>query len=454
MAGGRGTRLVSCSEQEGSILPKPLVPVAGVPILEREIDVLREQGFTDILLTISYLGEQIRAYFGDGSGFSPVTGKPFGVHIDYFEEKQPLGNAGALLKLRGQLNDDFLLLNADLLFDVDLHRLIATHRRCGGLATLLVHANDHPYDSGLIVCAADGMVEQWLTREDERPRYYSNRVNAGLHVISPEALDRSGLDPGAVGAMDERTGMLVKADLDRQILKPLAGTGLMYCYNSPEYVCDMGTPERLQQAEIDVRNNLVSTKSLRNAQRAIFLDRDGTINKYKGYLTRAEDFELLPGVAEAIRRINLSGSLCIVVTNQPAIARGELTFSGLKEIHAKLETLLGEQGAYVDGIYYCPHHPDKGFAGEVPELKVSCECRKPKPGLLCLAAEEFNVDLATSWMVGDSWRDVECGKAAGTHTCLLAEHGNVDQKEAEIVCASLPDAVEYILNSNFADKDS
>lgn len=350
MAGGRGTRLVNQSRVGETVVPKPLVSVDGMPILEREIAVLREQGFKDIIITVSYLGEAIKEYFGDGSKVSPVTGKPFGVSIQYFEEKQPLGNAGALLLLREVLKEDFLLLNADLLFDVDLHRLVDFHHRQKALATLLTHANDHPYDSGLIVCDEHQVVERWLTKEDVRPKYYNNCVNAGIHVLSPKVLDMCEIKPEDVGQVDSATGKVFKVDLDRQLLKPLAGHGGLYVYDSPEYVRDMGTPERLEQAEIDVRNGLVSRKSLRNPQRAIFLDRDGTINTYKGYLTKAEDFELLPGVAEAIRKINLSGYLCIVVTNQPAIARGEMTAEDLREIHQKMETLLGGRGRILTGF--------------------------------------------------------------------------------------------------------
>ena len=196
-------------------------------------------------------------------------------------------------------------------------------------------------------------------------------------------------------------GKKFKVDLDRQILKPLCGTGKMFCYDSPEYVKDMGTPERFNGVCADFAHGTVSAKNLKNKQKAIFLDRDGTINKYVGFLRDINDFELLPGVAEAIRKINASGYLAIVVTNQPVIARGEVTFDQLQEIHNKMETLLGQEGAYLDGIYFCPHHPDKGFEGEVAELKIDCDCRKPKPGMLLRAAQDFNIDLTQSWMVGD-----------------------------------------------------
>lgn len=410
MAGGRGTRIAALAGD----IPKPMIPIDGVPVLEREIACLREQGFTNILLTVGHLAPTITEYFGDGSGVSPVTGQPFGVHIGYFIETQPLGNAGALFELKDELTEDFLLLNADSLFDIDFERFVAFHRRCGGLATLFTHPNDHPQDSGLIVADETGAVQQWLTKEDERPRYYRNRVNAGLHILSSKLL--------------EHRPDTLKVDLDRQILKPLAGTGKLFCYDSPEYVKDMGTPKRYEQVSQDCQEGKIAAHNLRRKQKAVFLDRDGTINRYVGFLTNLGDFELLPGAAEAIRRINQSGYLAIVVTNQPIIARGKVTREELDGIHNKMETLLGEQGAYLDAIYYCPHHPDKGFAGEVPELKIDCNCRKPKPGLLLRAAQDLNIDLKQSWMVGDSENDIKAGQAAGCKTALLTRTGkNVGQ---------------------------
>lgn len=401
MAGGRGTRIGSVTTD----IPKPMIQVGNKPILEHEIECLRDQGFVDIIITVCHLGHVIMDYFADGSKTSPVTGRPFGVRIEYFVEDVPLGNAGALYRLKDRLKEDFLLLNADSLFDIDFHRFVDYHRGKGGLATLFTHPNSHPYDSGLIFTDGDNAVTSWLTKTDRRPAYYKNRVNAGLHVISPMVLNQE------VGTS--------RIDLDRQILKPLAGTGRMFAYDSPEYVKDMGTPERYEAVCRDYRAGMVLAKNLRNRQKAVFLDRDGTINKYVGFLKKADEFELISGVAEAIRRINDSGYLAIVVTNQPVIARGEISMKDLSEIHNKMETLLGSEGAYVDGIYYCPHHPHKGFVGERPEYKVECGCRKPKAGMLLNAAKDFNIDLPHSWMIGDGENDVRAGKAAGCQTALI-----------------------------------
>lgn len=400
MAGGRGTRIAELFPD----IPKPLIPVDGMPILEREIRSLAAQGFEDIILTVGYLADKIISYFGDGS--------KLGVKIDYFVEKTPLGNAGALFRLQDKIGSEpFLLLNADAAFDVDFRRMVEYHKQKGSLVTLFTHPNSHPYDSGLIIADKEGRVKQWLSKEDERPQWYDNRVNAGLHIIDPKVLEQAA----------KTVDLTKKVDLDRQLLKPLCGTGKMYCYDSPEYVKDMGTPERFHQVEADYKSGTVQAKNLHNKQRAIFLDRDGTINTYVGFLRNINDFELIEGTAEAIKKINESGYLAIVVTNQPVIARGEVSWDELYEIHRKMQTLLGQEGAYLDGIYICPHHPDKGFAGERQEYKIVCDCRKPKPGLLLKAAKDFNIDLSQSYMIGDDDRDVQAGLNAGCKESIKIE---------------------------------
>lgn len=436
MAGGRGTRISSVA----SDIPKPMIKIEGKPVLEHELECLRDQGFTDIILTVSHLGNIIMDYFGDGSGISPATGKPFGVHIEYYFEKEPLGNAGALFKIKNKLDSDFLLLNADAVFDVDFNRFVAFHKQHGGLVTLFTHPNSHPYDSGLIIADKNGAVDQWLAKEDDRPEYYRNRVNAGLHVINPIILEQSGIDADKVGTVGEN-GKPIKVDLDRQLLKPLAGTGKMFCYDSPEYVKDMGTPERYYSVCEDYKAGRVSGKNLKNKQKAVFLDRDGTINKYVGFLRNVDEFELIDGVADAINKINASGYLAIVVTNQPVIARGEVSFEELEVIHNKMETLLGKEGAYLDGIYFCPHHPHKGYEGERPELKFDCDCRKPKPGMLMNAAHDFNIDLSQSWMIGDGEIDIKAGQNAGCKTALIGT-GDFGQT---VAATSLKDFIEQYL---------
>lgn len=446
MAGGKGTRIASVVGD----IPKPMIPVCGKPVLEREIECLRDQGYKDMILTVSHMGNAIMDYFKDGSRW--------GVKISYYYEEEPLGNAGALFRLRKEItdsgDDSFLLLNGDSVFNINFNRFVTAHREKNADVTLFTHPNSHPYDSGLLIASPNGDVLRWLTKEEERPQWYKNRVNAGLHVIKGCVLDEymdSLSDTEKVMAMDagvhkDRKAIVPidKVDLDRKLFKPLAGTGKMFVYDSPEYIKDMGTPERYYAVCQDYECGMIESKNLSKKQKAIFLDRDGTINKYVGFLRNINDFELLPYVADALKKINESEYLAIVVTNQPVIARGDVTFEGLQIIHNKMETLLGEKGAYIDAIYFCPHHPHKGYAGEVKELKVECKCRKPEPGMLLKAATDLNIDLSRSWMIGDGKNDILAGNNAGTMTGLI-ETGNEMDIAVDIRGKSLLEIVDHIL---------
>lgn len=409
MAGGKGTRIA----QVNATVPKPMIPIEGKPILEYQIETLKKQGYTDIILIVGHMGNVIQKYFGDGSAF--------GVQISYIVEEQPLGTAGALYFLKDEIQNDFLLLNGDIIFDVDIQKFLEYHCNQRTAATILTHPNSHPYDSGIIIADDKNRVTNWLHKEDER-LWYKNRVNAGLHMFSPRIF--------------ESFHEAKKCDLDRDVLKPLIKEGELSVYDSPEYIKDMGTPDRYYAVIEDIKSGKVSAKNLKNKQKAIFLDRDGTINKYVGFLTDINEFELLDGVTEAIKMINESGYLAIVVTNQPVIARGEVSVEELQEIHNKMETLLGQAGAYIDDIFYCPHHPHKGYEGERPEYKIECECRKPKPGMLFAAAEKYNIDLSESWMIGDGENDIEAGKNAGCKVCAVGdvEINNVPRYNSLLEC--------------------
>ena len=409
MAGGKGTRIA----QVNATVPKPMIPIEGKPILEYQIETLKKQGYTDIILIVGHMGNVIQKYFGDGSAF--------GVQISYIVEEQPLGTAGALYFLKDEIQNDFLLLNGDIIFDVDIQKFLEYHCNQRTAATILTHPNSHPYDSGIIIADDKNRVTNWLHKEDER-LWYKNRVNAGLHMFSPRIF--------------ESFHEAKKCDLDRDVLKPLIKEGELSVYDSPEYIKDMGTPDRYYAVIEDIKSGKVSAKNLKNKQKAIFLDRDGTINKYVGFLTDINEFELLDGVTEAIKMINESGYLAIVVTNQPVIARGEVSVEELQEIHNKMETLLGQAGAYIDDIFYCPHHPHKGYEGERPEYKIECECRKPKPGMLFAAAEKYNIDLSESWMIGDGENDIEAGKNAGCKLCAVGdvEINNVPRYNSLLEC--------------------
>lgn len=425
MAGGKGTRLAQLNAE----IPKPMFPILGKPILEYQIESLAKSDIRNITLIVGHLKEKVIDYFKDG--------KKLGVNITYIEEKEPLGTAGALFYLKDE-PADFVLVFGDLILDIDFNQFMKFHKTHNAEITLYGHPNSHPYDSDVIVVDDNGKVEGILSKKIERDFYYHNFVNAGVYCVNPRAI--------------ESIKKPEKIDLEKTLIANLIEQGEVYAYRSTEYVKDMGTPDRLAAVSKDIENGVVSGKNLKHKQKAIFLDRDGTINEYVGFLRSIDDFKLLPNVAEAIAMINGSSYLAIVATNQPVIARGEVTFQELDEIHMKLETELGEGGAYLDDVFFCPHHPHKGYEGEVPELKIDCECRKPKIGMLMRAAERYNIDLGQSWYIGDTTMDVQTGINAGMRTILVQTgEAGMDGKynvTADYVAENLLSAVTYIVQGS------
>lgn len=426
MAGGKGSRLRSITNDE---IPKPMVPVDGKPLLEYQVEKLKTYGIKKIVMIVGHLGEKIVDHFKDG--------KNFGVEIDYIFEKEPLGTAGAFYYLKDKIDaKDFMLVFGDVFFDMDFDRMEDFHFKNSALTTLLAHPNGHPYDSDLIRTDDKGKVIGFDSKHNVRDYWYDNMVNAGMYIINRKLLDLV-KEP-------------VKTDFEKDILANQVKIGAnIYAYHTPEYVKDVGTVDRINATVEELKSGLIQSKNLKNKQRAIFIDRDGTMNVSKGFISKADDLELIPGTIDAIKAINKSGALAIVITNQPVIARGECSFEELHNIHNKLKTLLGEKGAFVDDIFYCPHHPDKGFEGEVPELKFDCECRKPKTGMIDEAVKKYNIDLSKSYMVGDSTMDLETARNAGIKSVLVdtgfaGNDGKYD-RNCDIEAKNLFDAVEKII---------
>ena len=394
LCGGKGSRMGSLGEN----IPKALVPLAGKPILEHQLDLAGRYGFEEVVLLTGYLGERIESHFGH-DGYR-------GMKLRYYREEAPLGTAGALKAIDDLLRDDFVVFYGDTIMGIDLAGLSCFHLENQAAATIVVHPNRHPYDSDLVDIDATGRVVALYPKPRDPAAVHRNLASAGLYVLSRHLLRHA---PSAA-----------KADLDRFVFPAAfrAGEKIM-AYNTTEYITDMGTPERLRTVEADVLSGKVARLNRGNPRPAVFLDRDGVLNIDNERGVTAANMQLLPGVAEAVRRINGSEHLAVVVTNQPAIAKGFMSEADLAAAHAKLETLLGAEHALLDRIYFCPHHPEKGFEGERPEYKIRCSCRKPLPGMLRTAAAELNIDLPRSVMIGDRTVDIEAGAAAGCKTVLI-----------------------------------
>jgi D,D-heptose 1,7-bisphosphate phosphatase len=395
VAGGRGARLSSVVGD----LPKVLVPVCGKPLLQHQLELAVAAGIGEVTIFAGYLAEKILDFVGDGSRF--------GVRIRIFTEREPMGNAGAVLQSLDLLPEDFFVVYGDLMLAVDLQRVAKRHIEREADFTVMVHPNDHPQDSDLVETDANDWVTAIHACPHPHDQFFGNLVNAALYVVRRDALRPWAGFPG-------------KHDFTKGLMSALiANGGRVLAYRTSEYLKDMGTPARLQRVEADWQAGRISLEMSGRRQPAIFLDRDGTLNIERGYLRRPEDLELLPGVGPALKTLRQAGFRLIVLTNQPVIARGEATETEVAAIHRRLEWELGKEGAYLDAIYVCPHHPDRGFPGERIELKIRCECRKPGTKLFEQACRDLPIEAANSWMVGDQISDIEMAGRAGLRSVLV-----------------------------------
>ena len=426
LAGGFGSRLKSVL---GESIPKPLALISGIPLIEHQVIQCKKYGFKRILILLHHLPNVIIEHLGDGSNFE--------LKIEYVIEEYPRGTAGAILDSLGLLANSFLVIYGDTFFDINLRNFFNKKDSVDAVLTFC-HPNSHPFDSDLLALDSSGRVERVFRPSISGEQYYRNLVNAALYVMDKKAF--SDYVP-AVGQMD------ISSDLFPALI---AKGESIQTYISAEYIKDMGTPQRYQEVKRQFKEGIPSLLSDRAKRRCVFLDRDGVINREVGHLNNVNDFELLENVSKAIGSLNAAGYLVICITNQPVLARGELTEGGLSLIHMKMETELGKEGAYLDYIYHCPHHPDGGFPGEVSLLKIKCECRKPNPGMLLQAIDDFGIDPSVSWLIGDHMRDIVAGKAVGVRTVLVGSDSataNESRLLAEKHFDSLLPGCEWILKS-------
>ncbi len=422
IAGGKGSRLGLRN------IPKPMVPVDGVPLLERQINLARRYGFTKIKLLVGHLANVIQDYFKDGRSWN--------VEIDYIIEQEPLGTAGAVKQLEGGIDDYFMVMYGDVVLDMNLRRLALYAREKEGIGTIVVHPNDHPYDSDLLETDDDNGIAAFYPKPHDESCYFENLVSAALYVLSPKIFRF--IEDGAA------------QDFGKDVFPRIISTrNKLYAYKTSEYIKDSGTPKRLEEVSGDLKSGKTAARNIDNEQSAIFLDRDGVINTDIGPVLKKEDFTLVDDAPEAVKIINHSRYLAIIVTNQAALSKGFMSFDDLRAIHKKMESQLGKFGAFIDGLYYCPHYPESGYDGEVPELKIDCSCRKPKTGMLEKAAEDFNINPAKSYMIGDRNSDCETGKNAGLKaTILITNHDKMPENNTGSCSFSfetLKDAVSAIV---------
>lgn len=425
LAGGKGTRLAS--RLNGN--PKPLIMIGGKPLLQRQIETLILAGVSDIVLLVNHRQDLI-------ANFIAVHGS-FGIKITLIDDGKPKGTGGALLSVLEHLDDQFLVVYGDTLFNIDFDRFVSFHRAADAVATLLVHPNDHPADSDLIDVDFGGRILGFHAYPHPKNSLLPNLVNAAMYVME------------RVGLADLVQQLPPVSDLAKHVFPLMVKNGsYLRAYNTPEYIKDIGTPDRLDRAEGHLHSGKFAHQRLDVAQKAVFIDRDGTLNVPVGHLSHHDQLELFPKIPENVLRLQNAQFRTVLISNQPVVARGDVTLDGMKKINAKLDAELAQAGAFLDAKYMCFHHPDSGFHGEVSALKIDCNCRKPKPGMILQARSELNIDLASSWFIGDSTLDFGAAAHAGvTSIGLRTGQRSADGLhpfDPDVLVADFSAAVDFI----------
>lgn len=427
LAGGKGTRL----KERLMGRPKPLIEIGGTPLLQRQLELLCHHGFEQVIILVNHEAQQI-------IDFCAKYGN-FGMALKFVDDGEPRGTAGAVLAMLGQAQPRFLVMYGDTMLDVDLGRFWRFHsERTGVAASIFLHPNDHPQDSDLVEIEDDGRVIQFHSYPHPEDHWLPNLVNAALYIV-----ERAALEPWRDAAPP--------LDFAKDLFPRMLASGANIAgYISPEYIKDAGTPERVDKVERDLLRGFISAANLSRLQTAVFIDRDGTLNVDRGHVAQVDQMEPMADIGPAMRRLNEAGLRTVLVTNQPVIARGDCSVADLRAINARLEWELARSRAYLDRIYFCPHHPDRGFTGELAALKVVCGCRKPAPGMLLRAQRELNIDLSASWLIGDSTADAGAAAQAGVAS-VIVETGSAGLDDRypfvpDFTARDFADAVRLILD--------
>ena len=393
--GGFGTRLKEISNDT----PKPLFPVAGKSTLERCIKQLENYNFKKVIITIGYKSKKFLKFIDE-------LNQKYKVDIDIYIEENPLGECGALWVIKDKLCKDFVFINGDLIFSIDFKKLCLFHRRLSSKLTLVTHTSDHPDDSDLVSVPNGNLVEKiFLKGQDRHSEKNAYLGNSGIFIINKEVLDK-------LKAPQEKDSKSVFHFIVKKVFELKIN---IYSYNTTENIKDMGTPKRLNLVAEDLSKGKVNRKNYTNIQKALFLDRDNTLIKCSigQYVINKNQIEILSKNIEKIIPISLDYDLVCLVTNQPVIAMGKISLRELDEINSTLVKSCLSMGLKIDIVSFCPHHPHKGYEGEIEILKYDCFCRKPNPGQFFEQSFLRNINLKDSLMIGDSDYDLLAAQNAG-----------------------------------------
>jgi len=413
LMGGLGTRLKEFTKE----CPKSLVEVAGKPFFDYSLELLKKAGFKKFLFLIGYRAEMIEEYYGNGNAQ--------GIEITYcYDGKELLGTGGAVRRAFDYLEDDFLLMYGDSFMDIDYEETVYRYfdgKKSGKRALMTVLKNDNLFDKSNVIMK-DGEI---VLYDKHNPLPEMNSIDYGVCMYEKSLFADYELN--------------YKFDI-AEIQNRLSLNKQIACHEVTKRFYEIGSPESLKEFTEYV------TYRLFEKHPAVFLDRDGVINEIvynedtelMDSPMNVSQFEMLPGVADSIRKIKSKGYYVFIVTNQPAAAKGKTTLTRLYDINTYFVNEMKKEDVDIDGVFMCAHYPKKLPLSKDDYLIKSCQCRKPKAGMLLAAMDKYNIDIENSYMVGDSFTDVACGKNAGVKTIFL---GDFKCDACKRLCDDKPDFI-------------
>jgi mannose-1-phosphate guanylyltransferase / phosphomannomutase len=390
LAGGLGSRMEGFDNQK----PKSLMVINGKTILEQQINILKNNGVGEIHLLLGHRAQQIIEFVKS----LPINQS---ININYHIDESPLGTGGALMQLIKKSPKTIGVSHGDLYIDTDILQFINEVSKNDCDWGQIVHPSNHIFDSDIVVMNESRQIIDYVLKPHEGNLEFRNLTNAGIYFFKSSFINATAKIFGTVD---------YAFDLDRDLLPRLLAFGLKgYGYEDIGTCLDVGTPERISNFDVWLKS-----KPFRGKVRPmVFMDRDGVINEDTGWICSLNQFKMYSDVPASIAKLNNLGIRVVVITNQPVVARGDISLEDLSKLHIHFENLLAEKSAFVNAIYFCPHHPTRGFPNEIVSLKGKCSCRKPEVGLFLEALERFPTDLSRTFMIGDSWRDERAAQRLG-----------------------------------------